>query len=94
MYADTITLHVSHAVNQPIRQVREFAQIWDPEDWESISKIAEINSKEDRKRNALRQPRQATRVVRVPSVNLTFITVESLWFTQYVDEKLGRTYHY
>lgn len=68
VYADTLTSHVSEAVNQLISRVRKFLQIWEPKELELQSKIFESDL-EDRKRKVIRQPKQTTSVVRGPLLN-------------------------
>lgn len=41
-YTDTFTFHVSKVVNQPIEQVDEFVQIWEPRDLELQFEITEM----------------------------------------------------
>lgn len=63
MYADTFKSHVSKAFNQPIGKVCKFGQICVLGQLELRSEITESYSEEDRKRNVLRQPMRAMRVV-------------------------------
>lgn len=88
MYAHTLTSHECEVLKQVIGQVRRFAQIWENEELDLSSEIREIDSKMDRKQKFLRQPRQATWVVSVLSVNRIFIFDKIEWVTRYVEKEL------
>lgn len=69
--------HVSESVNQRIGQIQNVLQIFDPTEEDLLFEVAKSNFEEDRKRRALSQSRRSMRVVRIPSANGIFTTVES-----------------
>lgn len=94
LYAATFTGHVREVVNQLIRHVCKFIEIWEPEELELPFEITERISEEDGERRLLYQAKRGTRAAGFPSVNHIFITVEKEWFEQYVKEELQHSYYY
>lgn len=78
LYEDTFKSRVGKALSSPMAHICRFVQIWKPNELEFPSECAESDLNENGRLNALRQPKQATRVVRLSFVNPIFIFVK-MW---------------